>query len=93
MINEKNKDILFQFSLSSKSKFHLQRNTIITWKESTEIQDDNLALSFQDIQGVKDIWRLITTIKGKDAEQIKHINDEISVDNLPFIAREIQPVR
>lgn len=93
MINESNKEILFKFSLATESKFHLQRNTIITWKESNEIKDDNLALSFQDIQGVKEIWRLITAIKGKDAEKIKDLNEEISIDNLPFIVKEIQPVR
>lgn len=96
MIHEISKSIVFKLSLSSKVKFHLQNNTIISWRESSDKGDDNYAFSFQDVQGVKDIWGMISLLKGDDAEEVKENNDdalpEVSENNLPLIAREIQPV-
>lgn len=97
MIHEICKSVVFKLSFASKVKFHLQHNTIISWKESPELTHDNYALSFQDVQGAKDIWGMISLLKGDDAKEVKeyrseNVLPEVTLDNLELIAKEIQPV-
>ena len=112
MINELDQSIIFELSLQSSIEFHLQRATIITWKESSEYPNDDRAISFQDLGGVNEVWRFICKLKGTDFNngegvsnltflqndennnsnigEIINIFPEVTRENVPFIAREMQ---
>lgn len=71
--------------IRTKGDFHLQRATIITWKESTEISDDDRAISFQEPEGVKEIWEFICSSKGikeENGNNINEIEEEMNQDNM-----------
>lgn len=117
MINELDQSVLFELAITPNIEFHLQRITIITWKESPENLDDDRAISFQELDGVKEVWEFLCRIKGRDSgddgdggvnlsliqsEDFNNSNNinvvghngnvlpEVTIENLPFIAHEIQ---
>ena len=63
MISELDQSVLFELNVLSKQEFHLQKISIITWKESPDTNQDDRAISFQDVDGVKEVWSLICMIK------------------------------
>ena len=56
MISENNNDIIFELKLTLNILFHRQRGTILTWKRKEEEEDDDAAISFQDKEGIKEVW-------------------------------------
>jgi len=52
-----------QYRLSDEDIYQRQGNTIITWKEPTN--DIDLALSFQEEEGCKEVWNKINDLQGK----------------------------
>ena len=56
---------VFDIKIEKETEFNKQRGTIITWKNNLYDEDDDIAISFQDKEGVKDVWKLICEIQGK----------------------------
>jgi len=55
--DEKNDDNkLVNIHITKDLEFHRQRGTILTWKGKTEVDEDDTAVSFQEKEGVHDIW-------------------------------------
>ena len=52
-----------QYRLSDEDIYQRQGSTIITWKEPTN--DVDLALSFQEEEGCKEVWNKINDLQGK----------------------------
>ena len=79
--------------------FHNQRGTIMTWKAGDEDKgDDNIAISFQEKEGVIEIMKKIYSCDGKNFndESLNNFMDnqsdtscEISIQNLPNLVREL----
>ena len=76
--------------------FHKQRGTIITWKENSDFNEDDSAISFQEKEGFLEIFKNILICEGKDPEKEQLLVDdeeenifEVSSDNLPNLIREI----
>jgi len=55
MTNENDGAIMFNLKILSNLVFNKQRGTILTWNCKDEDEDDT-AISFQDKDGVKEIW-------------------------------------
>ena len=49
-------NLVFDINISLETEFNKQRGTIITWKNNVQDEDDDVAISFQDKEGVKEIW-------------------------------------
>ena len=101
--NEKDESSnLFEILISKDIDFHRQRGTILTWKGKTEIDEDDTAVSFQDQEGVQEIWKSLCEILGKDSlneiyedqedEESVALIPEPSIENLVLIAKEIKTV-
>jgi len=101
MTNELDGAIMFNLKILSDFGFHKQRGTILTWTVNGECEEDDTAISFQDKEGVKEIWRIICSIKGVDdgdedyyKEDEEEYEDEIlpepTTSNLTYIAKEIR---
>jgi|LauGreDrversion4_2_1035121.scaffolds.fasta_scaffold107033_4 hypothetical protein len=56
MISETDSSTLFEIKIEKDTQFNKQRGTIITWKKNLNDDDDDVAISFQDKDGVKEIW-------------------------------------
>ena len=92
MTKENNSEIIFSINLNDENfNFHNQRGTILTWKNSKNILEDDTAISFQDKDGVNEIWKNIMSIRGINSDDESFsLNDEqpnndfeINVQNLP----------
>ena len=60
---------ILNINILRQDQFHLQLPTIITWKEeydyhNSHILEDNRAISFQELEGLQEIWALISQIQG-----------------------------
>ena len=97
MINEITYEEMFSIDINKdKVDFHNQRGTIMTWKTSDDIIDDDTAISFQEKEGVTEIMKNILICEGKnpnDASLLMEIQSEIylvaSIQNLPNLVREL----
>jgi len=47
---------LFDLPIAKDLQFNRQRGIILTWKGRTESDEDDIAVSFQEKEGVHDIW-------------------------------------
>ncbi len=56
MISETNLEEIFALKLCDSVEFHRQRGTILTWKSRPEEEDDDSAISFQDKEGIREVW-------------------------------------
>lgn len=56
MTSEINNVIMFELKINQELDFHRQRGTILTWKSKEEEDDDDTAISFQDKEGIKEVW-------------------------------------
>ena len=56
MISETSLAQIFELKLSDSIDFHRQRGTILTWKSRLEEEDDDTAISFQDKEGIREVW-------------------------------------
>ena len=56
MISEVNDESMFELKLLGDMEFHRQRGTILTWKNNKDEEDDDTAISFQDKEGIKEVW-------------------------------------
>ena len=97
MTKENNSEIIFSINLNDENyNFHNQRGTILTWKNSKKIVEDDSAISFQDKDGVNEIWKNIMSIRGINSDDDSFsLNDEqpntdleVSVQNLPNLCNE-----
>ena len=97
MINELTDEEMLNIDLDKNtSDFHNQRGTIMTWKTGDEKGDDNIAISFQEKEGVKEIMKNIFISEGKNINDENIFMDslsencyEVSIQNLPNLAREL----
>ena len=99
MLNEDNYEEMFNIEIKKNSvDFHNQRGIIITWKERKDISEDNIAISFQEKEGVIEIWNNILINQGKNPLDKNNIllSDnppetylEVSIQNLPNLLREL----
>ena len=56
MTSEEDSATLFEIKITKEFEFNKQRGTIITWKKDIHEEDDDIAISFQEKEGVKEIW-------------------------------------
>ena len=56
MTSETDSSTVFEIKIEKDTEFNKQRGTIITWKNNVSEDDDDVAISFQDKEGVKEIW-------------------------------------
>ncbi len=56
MISEINNEKMFELQVTKNLEFHRQRGTILTWKSKEDEEDDDSAISFQDKEGIKEVW-------------------------------------
>jgi protein phosphatase-4 regulatory subunit 3 len=100
MIKEESDEEMFNIDISKKSiEFHNQRGIIITWKTGSENnEEDNTAISFQEKEGIIEIWNTILINQGKNPHDKNNalISDnqpetflEVSLQNLPNLLREL----
>ena len=97
MTNEITYEEMFSIDINKdKVDFHNQRGTIMTWKTSDDIIDDDTAISFQEKEGVTEIMKNILICEGKnpnDERLLMEIQSEIyleaSIQNLPNLVREL----
>ena len=99
MLNEITEQEMFNIDLNNNSvNFNHQRSTIMTWK-TEDVEDDDLAISFQEKEGLKEIYNTINSCQGKNIK-IENLLDEangsinfleVSVPNLPNLAKIITP--
>ena len=99
MLNEDNYEEMFNIEIKKNSvDFHNQRGIIITWKDEKDVSEDNIAISFQEKEGVIEIWNNILINQGKNPLDKNNIllSDnppetylEVSIQNLPNLLREL----
>lgn len=51
-----NNDKIFELKITHDLEFHRQRGTILTWKDKEDEEDDDSAISFQEKEGVQEVW-------------------------------------
>lgn len=56
MVSDINFDVMFEMKLTEGIDFHRQRGTILTWKNKDDEEDDDSAISFQDKEGIREVW-------------------------------------
>ena len=56
MDSEINLREIFKLKLIDSVDFHRQRGTILTWKSGPNEEDDDSAISFQDKEGIREVW-------------------------------------
>ena len=97
MTKENNSEIIFSINLNDENFcFHNQRGTILTWKNSKNIVEDDSAISFQEKDGVNEIWKNIMSLRGVNSDDDSFsLNDdlpntdlEVSIQNLPNLCNE-----
>ena len=99
MLKEDTDEEMFNIEINKDSgEFHSQRGIIITWKLGNDINDDNTAISFQEKEGIIEIWNTILLNQGKNpldkSNSLKTDNQyetylEVSIQNLPNLLREL----
>ena len=105
MSSETDSLLVFEIKIEKDTEFNKQRGTIITWKNNVSDEDDDIAISFQDKEGVKEIWynyhwirKLICIIQNKafkeesfdfEDDEEEEILPEPTLDNISNIAKEI----
>ncbi len=47
---------MFEMKLTNHLEFRRQRGTILTWKSRAEEEDDDSAISFQEKEGIREVW-------------------------------------
>ena len=99
MLNELTEEEMFNIDLVKNGiEFNYQRSTIMTWK-TEEGDDDDLAISFQEKDGLIEIYRTIALCQGKEIKMenlLEEVNGavnflEVSVQNLPNLSKIINP--
>ena len=97
MLNEETNEEMFCLELNdNKVEFNYQRSTIMTWKED-DSEDDNSAISFQEKEGLIEIYKNIFLCQGKDIKTENLLDEvnggvnafEVSIQNLPNLAKNI----
>ena len=101
MLKENTKEIIFNINLSEENlEFHNQRGTILTWKKEGLSDEDNIAISFQEKEGITDIFKNILMLHGENVQEDDVFFEEeipfdtlkdVNIENLPYILREIPP--
>ena len=99
MIKEETDEEMFNIEINKNSvDFHNQRGIIITWRIGNDINDDNTAISFQEKEGIVEIWNSILINQGKNPLDKKYslLSDnqpetylEVTIQNLPNLLREL----
>ena len=97
MLEEKTNEIVFNIDIRKENaEFHNQRGTIITWKKTGTMGEDNTAISFQEKEGVIEILKNIKIINGKNISEEDLLKDDpndfyldVSIENLPNLVREL----
>ena len=98
MTNELTEEEMFNIDIDKNtSEFHNQRGTIMTWKTGDDDKgDDNIAISFQEKEGVIEIMKNILLCEGKNINDESLLMDyqseacyEVSIQNLPNLSREL----
>lgn len=64
MISETNNVTMVELKLTNGLDFHRQRGTILTWKRSKDEEDDDTAISFQEKEGIKEVWYIFFNLGG-----------------------------
>lgn len=94
---------LYKFTINKDTVFSLQNKTILTWRKGDRETkgDDDTAISFQEREGINEIWKFICDYTGKsELSDDSSIGDDniiealfdVSRTSLPFIAKEIREV-
>ena len=97
IIKENSDEILLDLNLNNNIEFNNQRGTILTFKLKKDCSKDNIAISFQDREGIIEIWKKICFVYGNDYENF-FIEDnyenifEVSIANLANLEMEIKNV-
>jgi hypothetical protein len=47
---------MFEMKLTNQLEFRRQRGTILTWKSRPGEEDDDSAISFQEKEGIREVW-------------------------------------
>ena len=77
MFKEDSQEQVFCVLINSSLEFHNQRGTILTWKQSQDLADDNIAVSFHEKQGIEEVILMLKKITGRDsADDFSEKNDE-----------------
>ena len=99
MIKENSNIELFNILINDNIEFHIQRGTILTWKTNNKIIEDNIEISFQRREDIKEIWKKLCLIQKKDSDSEQFLFYDpfdalydVSLQNLSYIAHEIRPV-
>lgn len=74
--DDESKEILFQ--INKDTVFHFQRGTILTWKSEECQLEDDLAISFQEKEGILEISNCIPNVEGKICEFMDNDDEEIT---------------
>ena len=101
MLKEHSDELIFNIDIvQERLEFHNQRGTILTWKNEETCEEDNVAISFQEKEGITEIFKNIKMINGENIEEDDVFFEEetsfdllgdVTVENLPNILREIPP--
>ena len=101
MLRENTQEFIFNIDIIEENlEFHNQRGTILTWKNEDTFEEDNIAISFQLKEGITEIFRNIKMIKGENVQEEDvfleeespfEILENVTIENLPNIMREIPP--
>ena len=101
MLRENTQEFIFNIDIIEENlEFHNQRGTILTWKNEDSFEEDNIAISFQLKEGITEIFRNIKMIKGENVQEEDvfleeespfEILENVTIENLPNIMREIPP--
>jgi hypothetical protein len=63
MISETDNGTMVELKLNNGLDFHRQRGTILTWKRNNLEEDDDTAISFQEKEGIKEVWYISKIIQ------------------------------
>lgn len=101
MLEENTKEFILNINITEENlEFHFQRGTILTWKKRGISDEDNIAISFQEKEGLNEIIKNIRIINGEnDQDDDRFFEEEspfdifkdVTIDNLSNISREITP--
>lgn len=95
--NDESSKTIFSFEITNCIEFKTQQDTILTWKSSEDEQQENLAISFLEKEGIEKIKESIEKIKGNniftdDEYNEDYIFNTIDKEHLPLLVEKIQPV-